>query len=162
MKLYYIQNNNGSSLIEILASVVVLSIGMLGLLSIEGKGVRYTQEANLRSIAAYHLYSMLDVMRANTSAVTSNYYDFSGGIPTSRPTCTSACSAQDSASKDVFDWNNRVSTSLPSGRGTLVLNGNGRYSITVIYDTRSNNDPNPVCGNDPHNNLTCFSVDLQP
>ncbi|MCW5588717.1 MAG: type IV pilus modification protein PilV [Legionellales bacterium] len=158
MKTIHIQH--GFSMIEILVSVMVISIGLLGMAMLQTNSVRYSQDAYLSSIASSHAYEMLDRMRANPEAVDNGNYDFSGGIPTVAPGCTT-CNPADNAARDAFTWNQTLATMLPSGAGEISFNAaTGRYTVTVKWDRRPTDAPNPVCGSNPLTNLSCFSVEL--
>jgi type IV pilus assembly protein PilV len=154
------QRNQGYSLIEILVSIVVISVGLLGMATLQTRGIRFSQDAYLRSIASSQAYEMLDRMRANPDGVSNGSYDFSGGMPSSAPSCAaSTCSSNDSALRDGFQWNQNIAALLPSGQGAISLAG-GNYTITISWDRRITDTSGAVCGPDPDTDLTCFSVNL--
>ena len=97
---------NGFTLVEILISVVVLSIGLLGLAALQINMIRYNHSAQLRSIAISQANSMIDRMRANYSGVKAGYYNNISGIP-SAPSC-STCTSSETATKDANKWNNII------------------------------------------------------
>ncbi len=148
----------GFSMIEILISILVLSVGMIGLAMLQTTGVRYSNDAYLKSLAHAYAYEMLDRMRANPEAMDDGVYNFSGGMPSTVPGC-STCTPAENAVRDAYDWNTNIANTFPSGSGSITLAG-GRYVITIAYDRRNNDAPSPVCGNDPLINLTCISVEI--
>ena len=66
----------GVSLIEALVSVLILAIGLLGMLAMQGASLRNNQSANERSIAVVASYSIIDAMRANRLAALNGAYNF--------------------------------------------------------------------------------------
>lgn len=59
---------NGFSLIEVMVSLLLLSIGLLAIAGMQITGVKYTHEAYLRSVAATQLSNMMERLRANRSS----------------------------------------------------------------------------------------------
>lgn len=55
----------GVGLIEVLVSVLVLSIGLLGVAALQASALRNNQSSLERSQAVVHSYAILDAMRAN-------------------------------------------------------------------------------------------------
>ena len=62
-------------MIEVLITVVILSIGLLGIASLQLVALRSSQSALQNSMATMFTYSMLDSMRANKAAALSGQYD---------------------------------------------------------------------------------------
>ena len=65
----------GFSLLEVLIAVVVLSIGLLGLASLQATSLRMNQEALMRSQEAHLAYDMIDRMRANRPGFIAGTYN---------------------------------------------------------------------------------------
>lgn len=63
----------GMSLIEVLVSLLILSVGLLGAAVIQLNAVRYTDSSRMTSQASFIAYDMLDRIRANAGA------DYSSG-----------------------------------------------------------------------------------
>ena len=55
----------GFSLIEVLVAVLILSLGLLGVASLQIVSLRSTQDAYYRSIATVQLTAMIERLRAN-------------------------------------------------------------------------------------------------
>ena len=58
-------NARGFSMIEVLISLLVLALGLLGFALLQTMNLRYTQSANYRTQATNLAYDLLDQMRAN-------------------------------------------------------------------------------------------------
>lgn len=105
-KLLLLQSkSSGFSLIEVMVSVLILSIGMLGIAAMQATALRNTQSSMERSQAVIHTYAMLDSMRANVTAARANQYNVAW-------TCASPA-ATSLVTRDIADW----ITSLRTGSG---------------------------------------------
>ncbi|RMT78212.1 type IV pilus modification protein PilV [Pseudomonas viridiflava] len=56
---------NGMTLIEVLVSVLILAIGLLGAAAIQLNALKYTDSAAMSSQASFIAYDMMDRIRAN-------------------------------------------------------------------------------------------------
>ena len=66
----------GVGLIEVLVSLLVLSIGMLGLAGLQMYSLRNNQGAMERSMAVVETHSIVDAMRADRAAALAGAFDF--------------------------------------------------------------------------------------
>lgn len=60
-------NNRGFSLIEVLVTLVLLTIGMLALVAMQGRGIQFTADSVARNNAIMLATELLETMRANPS-----------------------------------------------------------------------------------------------
>ena len=158
------QRQCGFSMIEVLVSVVVLSVGLLGLAGLQAASLKANAGAYERSQASVLAQDMLDRMQSNFVGVQTGQYNdmkYLANTPPTAPSCydavnnTTPCTnAADLAQLDAFQWANELALKLPSGTG-LVTNGkdtgvngdNSQYIVLVSWDDRSgtgNNSTN-VC-----------------
>ena len=79
----------GLSLIEILVTVVVLSIGLLGIAGMQAFGMRYNNDSYVRSQAVSYANDLVERMRANPDAVNTGAYKTAMDAQTPA-TCTTA------------------------------------------------------------------------
>jgi type IV pilus assembly protein PilV len=127
----------GFTLIEVMVSLVVLSIGLLGI----GKLVLFSARANdsayLRGQATEMAYEILDNMRGNRATAMQQGYDTAlATVPSNPGSCiASACSETTLAQYDVYMWKTRVAAALPSGQASVVTAGSPTTAtITVRWD----------------------------
>lgn len=99
---------------EVLVSVLVLSLGLLGLAALQSSSMKATHSAHLRSQATLYAHDILDRMRANREAARSGDYNLSLGAKT--PVCSS--SAYDLVDCELAEWRADLS-SLPGGTGAV-------------------------------------------
>lgn len=105
----------GFSLMEIMVSILVLSIGLLGLGGLQITSLKGTNNAHFRTIASLAATDLADRMRANSGATTAGLYE-SQYVPA---TCkeppaklceaTIVCTPEELATYDLFRVNCGVS-----------------------------------------------------
>ena len=66
--------SRGVSLIEVLVSVLILGIGLLGIAAMQALALGNSQSSVERTQAVIHSYSILDAMRANPDAARAGTY----------------------------------------------------------------------------------------
>ena len=69
------RSQQGVGLIEVLIALLVLSFGMLGLAGLQMWSLKYNQSAMERGMAVVQTHSIVDAMRANRTAATTNQFD---------------------------------------------------------------------------------------
>lgn len=134
----------GVTLIEVLVTVIVLAIGLLGLAGLQMNSLRFTYSAYQNSQATIMTNDILDRMRANRMAAESGNYDIAIGTMPGAVSCTGAganCSITNMAAADLFEWKQSLNAVLPAGDGSIAQNGN-LFIITIQWDdSRGELDP---------------------
>lgn len=125
------RRQGGFTLLEVLVALLVLSIGLLGLASLQATTSRYNYSAFLRSQATSLAYDMADRMRANRDEALAGSYDVST-FPSTAPVC-GVVAGSDVAARDISGWQSALACSLPDGIGRIVRNGN-TVTIGVRWD----------------------------
>ena len=128
-------NQKGFSLIEILVTMIILAVGLLGLASLQAMSLKNVNNTQFRTLATIYAYDMAERMRSNKQGVTGGNYDSVDGDE-SDPSCT-GCSVSAMAQLDAFEWNTMIKQNanaggLPSGVGTVTKNGS-LYDIKVTW-----------------------------
>jgi type IV pilus assembly protein PilV len=130
----------GFTLIEILVTVIVLAIGLLGLAGLQATSLRFNNSAYHRSQATSLAYDMVDRMRVNRQAALDGDYD-PEDFEDPPPTCAVVVLAGTLAVQDVQAWRNALACTLPLGTGSIARNGDV-FTITVQWDdSRGEDDP---------------------
>jgi type IV pilus assembly protein PilV len=126
---------SGFTLLEVLVAVVVLSLGLLGLAGLQAATLRNNQIAYYRGIAVQQSYDMADRIRANQIGAKDGAYDSLGASIPADPDCVSnVCSPAQLAVADHSIWNTNNANMLPGGVGTVAVNADGTFSITVSWN----------------------------
>jgi len=96
----------GIGLIEILITIVLLSIGFLAAARMQVEGMRFSQSAYHQSQAYFLASDMINRMRTNTDGVKNgNYSNIVTSAAAENQSCdTQACDSQQIALQDVYDW----------------------------------------------------------
>ena len=125
---------NGFTLLEILVTVIIMAIGLLGLAGLQIVSLRANNTAYLRSQAVIQAYDIIDRMRANFPGVVAGGYNSISGIPTA-PDCESiVCTPTQMAVYDAQQWNTENAGLFPSGQGTVTISGNSTFTIIIAWD----------------------------
>lgn len=115
----------GFTLIEILISVVVLAIGLLGMAALQMNGLRNNQSAYFRAQATQLAYDMADRMRTNIvearDAASGGTYN--NGASTANNCATGPCTTAQMTGYDFSQWNAELTAQLPSGTGWVCIDG---------------------------------------
>lgn len=138
--------SGGTSLLEVMIALVVLTTGFIGLAGLQSIALTNNHSAYLRSQAVIQAHDMSDRMYANVIGVQAGNYNAISGISNSPPACltsaapdTSAldavnCTPAQIAQFDGWEWNSQNANVLPSGQGTVSgPNGSGVYTITITW-----------------------------
>lgn len=125
------RHQRGVGLVEVLISVLILGIGMLGVAAMQATALRYGQSSLETSQAVMQTYSIIESMRANPGNAPA--YATAGMV------CAVPAAGGSLASKDIAAW----ITSLKNTMGLAADNttcgrvenrGGGVYRITVRWD----------------------------
>lgn len=120
------RRQRGTSLIEALVAMVVLSLGLLGLAGLQLNSMKTAQGAHLRAQAAEHSYDMLDRMRADRTQARSGSYSIA--MDASPPTGTTL------AASELRSWLTLIATTLPEGDGAIAMPDTDTVTITVQWN----------------------------
>lgn len=116
----------GATLLEVLVAIVVLSFGVLGMVSLQAASLQANREARLQAHGVRLATELAELMRANKPVAVkldaaANPYlvaDFRGTLPTETSNCFSAACADglELARSDMLNWLTRVRDELPGAR----------------------------------------------
>ncbi len=138
-----IKKNQGFTLIEVLISVLILGMGILGVLNLQTRALMDNQDAYLRTQAILLAYDMSDRIRANAgiwqenmatvNVLTNN--DAAGNVKGTYKFCSSydpvgaladplatplKCSSTEMAQYDVYRWREEIASVLNNGTATIT------------------------------------------
>jgi len=132
-----IRKQRGVGLIEVLAALFVLSVGLLGIAGLQAQGLIAGFAASQRSVAVVKSYEIIERMRANPdgvrdeNGVTSYASAMSGPGATVSPYCADLdgnpgddCTVSQLAAFDLFVWKDSIDDAFPNmtGQGSVVIN----------------------------------------
>ncbi|MGJ8690158.1 MAG: type IV pilus modification protein PilV [Gammaproteobacteria bacterium] len=109
----------GATLIEVLISLLILAIGLLGMSGLQTVGLRNTQSAYLRTQASIASNDIVERVRANLQGVEAASYNNNAGAVTAACNTLVGCSFAELAANDVAEWNANLAADFPVGTGTV-------------------------------------------
>lgn len=157
-----LSTGNGFTLLEVLITVVVFSVGLLGLAGLQVKSLKLAQDSFSRTVATMLAEEMADRMRANRSATAlglTSAYNNPVGNSAGNPSCLgkdssgnlidTTCSANEMAQHDFYEWYSRIqgqsATTWHPAQVAQLPSANG---IVCIDLTPNDGTPgNPQCDN---------------
>lgn len=129
-------HQSGFTLIEAMVSLVVLSVGMIGIAALYAQGLSAGRTAQYRTVAVNLVGDMADRIRSNrlgqiayAGAAANNGCDpQNGGVN---------CLPPQMAAHDLFIWNQQVQQGLPNGVWQIQFNAAAippSFQIQVTWD----------------------------
>lgn len=116
------KQNKGFTLIEVLVSIFVIAIGLLGLAGLQLNALQNNHSAYLRSQATVLASNIIERMRANSTAVFSGAYN--EGTANEDTDClasSAGCNSTAMAGHDLFEWEALLAEQLPGGEGVVCV-----------------------------------------
>ena len=111
-----IEKCRGFSLLEALLGFMILSIGMLGIASLQAISLKAGKTSVYGSVAMMKVEELIESMRANPSALTT----YTGAGVNNACTGTKSCTAAELAADDVYWWKQNLKAGLPGAATTAV------------------------------------------
>ena len=123
----------GFGLVEALVSLVVISVGMIGIAALYGQGLRASGSALYRTIAVNLAADMADRIRVNRRGDSS--FGLAGANGNCDPGGNTDCTVAAMARHDVFTWQAQVAAQLPAGVGVVQYGATTppTYTIQVTW-----------------------------
>lgn len=128
----------GVSLIEVMAALVVLSIGILGFTTLQTASLNFNSEAAQRTQATVLSSAMADRMRANRRAALNGEYNLASGSST--PDCSAIPSPCTIANQDIWRWRDSLQNRLPASTSAITRVGD-EFTLTVTWDNSRGQQP---------------------
>jgi type IV pilus assembly protein PilV len=130
---------SGFTIVEVLVSLVILSIGLLGIAKLVLYSAHSNDSAYLRSQATQLAYEILDNMRANPTAATAGNYNTTLTAAAINPgySCLNAACpvAANLAAYDLYVWKTRLAAptgALPAGQGSVTVSATAPIMATIV------------------------------
>jgi type IV pilus assembly protein PilV len=141
---HYPQVARGSTLIEVLVSMLILSIGLLAVASLQASTMRFAQGSGARAAIASTLSDFADRIRANPASATAAYA-LGTTYPAQRSTigalaatkeCGNSgitCNEAELAAYDLVQFRLNLNRNMPGGAGFVTGNRAAGFVVTVMW-----------------------------
>ena len=132
----------GFSLIEVLVSLLILSVGLLGFASLQAANVNLGDQAWARSQATLMASDMIARLRGNSQTFINGHYDlaFDAFVISTLDCTTNECAPIDLAEFDQQQWLAQLAAGLPQGAGQVYRDTStapAQAVVTVRWFDRS-------------------------
>jgi type IV pilus assembly protein PilV len=141
------RRQGGTTLIEVMVAILVLSIALLGIAGLTSASMRYSQGSWARASVAAALTDLADRVRTNPTATATAYVQSTADYAaqqvatyaiTSPTDCSSAtCTPADMASYQLEQWRLSVKRNLPSSAVWVSGSRATGYQATVMWFDKS-------------------------
>jgi type IV pilus assembly protein PilV len=153
---------SGFTLIEVLISVLILALGVIGVAGMQLAALRSNQQSGTQSTAMQIASELADAMRANSAQMNqaddsnpyllANSYKAVAGTPPTVPSTNcnkESCTSAQMAAFDVYEWQRKIYDRLPGGRGVIcrdsaawdTTNKKLSWACTAYAGATANNAP---------------------
>lgn len=149
-KPHFLNQHQGSSLIEVMVSLFVLAIGLLGALALQTQSIQYNQSSYGNMQAIYIANDIAERIRANPLQ---DYNLAQTNLDGAAAPACAACSIADIKALDLNKLKTALDTNLKGGEISIVrsnldagnapvaafnANGPNRYIINVFFNDEKN------------------------
>lgn len=121
------RSQSGATMIEVLVSLLVVALGLLGYAGLLLKSQQSNLSAYSRSQATMLAYDIAERMRANRVAALGGGYNIAVG---------SALGGGGMAGTDLADWKANMAQSLTGGDGSVSVDLQGNVTIVVQWSDK--------------------------
>ena len=127
----------GATLLETMIALFVLSVGILGILSMQIESVRAGKMASIYSDAAYLATSLAEAARMSPANLSDYAMPETDSVPNAPTDCSAVgvqCSGEDMAAYQKQTWMEDVIDALPNASGEIVVDeANRTLNISLTF-----------------------------
>ncbi|MBF0190704.1 MAG: type IV pilus modification protein PilV [Magnetococcales bacterium] len=126
---------SGFTLLEVLITLVIVAVGLLGLAKLQLNAIRFTQSAQLRTQALLLGHDILERMRTNRTMALNGAYTigFEALHPDPSDCQATPCTPAQMAAHDLTRWKQDLASLLPDGDGEISrIDSGGQESLFHI------------------------------
>jgi len=150
----------GVTLVESMIALLVISIGLLGIASLQITAMSQNASSLNHSQAVWYAYNMSDRIRANISEF-ANYDGIDTNNSYLQDCIGSTCTNAQMLTADAADWST-MTGNLPGGRGIITSPTADGLTVSVMWDDEGTGATGTNCGTDPNVDLTCYRLVVAP
>ncbi len=144
----------GSSLLEVLVTIVIMTVGLLGLAKLQVSNLRNQQNTLWRAEATFLANDILDSMRVLNHV----NHDQAAAYVVATGSAAQAKGPNAVAIADVQAWKDRIAQALPDGDGSIEFDTSARMArIRIEWNDRRRDSPDS-CSSDKSARPACFET----
>lgn len=138
------KTERGFSMIEVLVTLLIISLALLGTAGLQAYSMRLNQGGQFRSLAVFLAADLAERMEANKPGAGNGAYVvpsttgtafLASAVAASTACATAACNDAALATYDLSQWQNAIATSLPQSSWSVVQTVAGNpSSYTIIIN----------------------------
>jgi len=131
-----LKKQSGVGLVEILVTILVIAIGLLGLAGMQTASMKNINNSHNRALATIAAYDMAERMRANPTGIKAGSYN---NVSVDKNT-SGSCGTTPGATQDTCEWAVALKESFPNDfTGKVTTKGAG-YEIEIIWTELAGNN----------------------
>lgn len=142
----HLRGRRGFTLVEVLVTMFILGLGLVGMLQLDVFGMRKAAETQFNSISLLSAYELSERIRSNASAGNLYAVSLSADNPASTPDtncydtvalAAAPCAQDDLVANDLYEFWTRLHRDIPSAEAVITYDGVDSYEIQITWDERS-------------------------
>lgn len=150
----------GTSLLEILVSLAVMSLGLLGIGALQVAGLKSNRDAFFYSQAALLANDLAERVRANPSAAAIYAMVMASTHSVTKNCETNRCSAAEMAHFDLNQWTSALSSQLGSAAGAVVFTAGTPNRLQVTLRWKGMNEGTCSATGGAGSDYQCFRLSI--
>ncbi len=126
-----LEQNRGSTLVEVLVTAVIMAIGLLGIAGIQVTSLKTNESSYNRSQSAIFTYNLMDYIRANRASALNGDYNIGMSAFSDLSTPSNGASI---AETDRYNWFQALNNNIPSAEAAINCDTNGICVVKLQWD----------------------------
>lgn len=155
----------GAGLIEVLISLLVMAVGLLGVLAVQMDGLRSNQRAEYLTEAHLLATDMMNIISAYDAfddRASTRFINLDSASSFSVNNCNSGCSREQQYQFAGHQWSTQLKQILPFGRGIVQFDNNSQlFTIKVMWDEDGSGSVGENCSGNTDIDLSCYIMEVQ-
>lgn len=155
------RNYRGDTMIEVLVTVLILAVGVLGVAAMQVTTLKNLNSSNTAGIAGIVAVDFSERMRANPTAALADNYVHTNPPGTFIDCAANPCTLAQLADYDVGSWWVVLGDTLPSASGQVSRNlGTNTFVVTVRWDDDRSGSAGTACPVQSAADLDCYQFNV--